>query len=715
MRNLLSTALLLAATLSASAQNDLKSVLSQLDATLAHRDSYIAGREQRIESLKNILRKSDFSDAQRYILNQQLIDEYTPYQADSTIDYLYRNIALATRMNDAGHLNESRIQLAYLYSSAGIYLEAANMLKLVDTTALDRRQLVDYYIARHKLNDELQLYSHDSAQGHESWRLTEIYARLIVDNTEPESPTHLNFRLRQAIGARDYPQAVEISERLCSTLQPLSREYAEASYMRALVADLMDDTPTAQVWFARSAMTDIQLAIRDNAALKSLANTLLDDDNIQRAMRYMRIVMDDARFFNSRLRPWQDALALHVIEEAYRVRRQRMDTMYNIFVLSIAGFMLLAVGGVIFVLRQNRKLSLARLELQQANNRLNISNKDLQHINKRLAGLNSQISEANEVKEEYIGIFLTMCSEYIDKIIDSRRHVRRLLRDGRVDELRKEYSPDRRRQPRTGRVLPQLRHDVPATLPHVHRGFQLPAGQGGAHRTEKGRTADDRTAHLRADPAGHQRLVENRRAAALLREHDLQLPVENQGAHARLARRFRGADQDHRSFQPAAPLTGSGGRAVTVIPERTKQDREFLRGPFPYVKRRRDSSVRFPLLKANSRRIFIARQPLRRFAIAGLFRSLPMNRPCGAVSGRQKRPRRKSSVFYNSGSLFPPGVPDGTRTLLGLLLGLSGRGNLGLRHRSGGLGLDDTLLKRLGVLRNLRNCCRRPDHGPWPA
>ena len=51
-------------------------------------------------------------------------------------------------MNDAGHLNESRIQLAYLYSSAGIYLEAANMLKLVDTTALDRRQLVDYYIAR---------------------------------------------------------------------------------------------------------------------------------------------------------------------------------------------------------------------------------------------------------------------------------------------------------------------------------------------------------------------------------------------------------------------------------------------------------------------------------------------------------------------------------------------------------------------------------------
>ena len=441
MRNLLFTALLLAVTPSVVAQNDLKSVLSQLDATLSHRDSYIASREQRIESLKSILGKSDFSDAQRYILNQQLIDEYTPYQADSTIDYLYRNIDLAQKMRDTQRLDESRIQLAYLYSSAGIYLEAATLLQQVDTVKLDRKQLVDYYIARHKLNDELQLYSHDSVQGTKSWHLTVLYAQLIVDNTEPESHTHLSYQLWQAINDRNYAEAVEISERLCSTLPPLSRGYAEASYMRALVADLMKDTLTAQVWFARSAMTDIQLAIRDNAALKNLANTLLDDDNIQRAMRYMRIVMDDARFFNSRLRPWQDALALHVIEEAYMARRQRMDAMYNIFVVSIACFMLLALGGVIFVMRQNRKLSLARLELQQANNRLNISNNDLQRINEQLAGLNSQISEANEVKEEYIGIFLTMCSEYIDKIIDSRRQVRRLLRDGRIDELKKEYSP----------------------------------------------------------------------------------------------------------------------------------------------------------------------------------------------------------------------------------------------------------------------------------
>ena len=43
------------------------------------------------------------------------------------------------------------------------------------------------------------------------------------------------------------------------------------------------------------------------------------------------------------------------------------------------------------------------------------------------------------MKEEYIAIFLTMCSEYIDKISGIKRSVRRMLRDGKIDELKKEF------------------------------------------------------------------------------------------------------------------------------------------------------------------------------------------------------------------------------------------------------------------------------------
>ena len=124
------------------ARSQLDAELARLDVVIANRETYIAGREQRIRSLKKILETTEFSDDQRVMLNQQLIDEYVPYQVDSAIEYLYSNIALCDRLGNRSRVDRSRIQLSYLYSSAGIYLEAANLLDRVDTAALCSEGLV---------------------------------------------------------------------------------------------------------------------------------------------------------------------------------------------------------------------------------------------------------------------------------------------------------------------------------------------------------------------------------------------------------------------------------------------------------------------------------------------------------------------------------------------------------------------------------------------
>lgn len=424
--------------LPAQPETDLIKLLPQLDEMLAHRETYIGHREHRIESIKTILGKSSFTPEQQFVLNQQLIEEYTPYQADSAIAYLYKNLALAQRMGDRRKLDETRIALGYLYSSTGIYLEATNILGSIDTTRLDRQRLTDYYIARHKLNNELHLYSHDAGQEATSLHLTNLYIGLIIGITEPGSPTHLNYRLEEAIRRNDYAAAEHYACELADLALPLTREYAIAAYMRAVVAELRGDAATRDAWYARAAMTDAQLAIRDNAALNSLANSIVHDD-IQRAMRYMRVVMEDARFFNSRLRPWQDVRVITMIEKAYTQYKQRTDATLIRFMVALTLLALVAGAGTLFALRQNRKLKAARGQLEAACTRQNRSNDELQRFNDRLLELNDQISEANTVKEEYIGIFLMMCSEYIDKIDATRRHVRRLLRDGKIDDLRREY------------------------------------------------------------------------------------------------------------------------------------------------------------------------------------------------------------------------------------------------------------------------------------
>lgn len=420
------------------ARENFEGLLQQLDAQLKQRETYIENREQRILSLKELLERSEFTPEQQYLLNERLVNEYVTYQADSAIRYFYRNINLARRMKNPTRLADTEIQLANFYASTGIYFEASQMLDRIDTARLTRLQLVRYYSARHKLNDELRLYSHDAGQSERSLHLALFYNDRVIGDSEPGSVVRLNAELWRAIYDQHYGVACALTDTVMKQVPELSREYATAAYMRALVAELEGDREQMRVWFARSAITDMQLGLRDYAALKSLASVLTDTD-IQRAMKYIRVVMDDAQYFNSRLRPWQDALVLPGIEQAYYVHKQKMDRIRLVFVCSMVLFVLLSIVGLLFTWRQNRKLHEARRRMHEANERLNESNEDLLRINERLQELNNQIAEANGVKEEYIGMFLMMCSEYIDKIAEARRRVRKLLRDGKIDELRREY------------------------------------------------------------------------------------------------------------------------------------------------------------------------------------------------------------------------------------------------------------------------------------
>lgn len=443
MKHPLSIFFVLLASLASAAEpaSDTDRLLAQLDELLRHSDTYVGRREQRIESAKTILGKSQCTPAQQYLLNQRLIKEYVPYQADSAITYLYRNIELAKRLGDRRRLDETRIALGYFYAGTGIYLEADSNLGAVDTAHLERRMLTDYYIARFKLNNELRLYSHDETQRNRSGHLTSFYIEQIIGITEPHMPQRLMFEFEQAMFRNDYDKADEVIARLLDLVSPLTRDYAIASYMRAVAAQFRGDRRTELEWYIRAAMVDVQLAVRDNAALNSVANILVKDD-IQRAMRYMRTVMDDARFFNSRLRPWQDVSVITTIERTYNAHKLRTDATMRKLIAALALFALLVLAGTLYTLRQNRRLRAARRELEEAFSRQHRTNAELKRYNERLLELNNQIGEANTVKEEYIAIFLMMCSEYIDKIVATRRRVRKQLRDGSIDELRREYAPN---------------------------------------------------------------------------------------------------------------------------------------------------------------------------------------------------------------------------------------------------------------------------------
>lgn len=92
--------------------------------------------------------------------------------------------------------------------------------------------------------------------------------------------------------------------------------------------------------------------------------------------------------------------------------------------------------------RRNKQLATARNaltesndELASVNNQLSAVNAELSSVNAQLSMVNSQLSESNRVKEEYIGRFMSLCSQYIDKLDNYRKMVNKKMKNKELEEL----------------------------------------------------------------------------------------------------------------------------------------------------------------------------------------------------------------------------------------------------------------------------------------
>lgn len=111
--------------------------LLELDQIIDRQKSFIDLKLGRIQQLEHLIDSKTDNLDQMYNLQSLLADTYFTYQFDSTLYWLRDNLELATRINDPTRINETRLKIANLYTTAGYYLEAANLLdRQIDTAEL---------------------------------------------------------------------------------------------------------------------------------------------------------------------------------------------------------------------------------------------------------------------------------------------------------------------------------------------------------------------------------------------------------------------------------------------------------------------------------------------------------------------------------------------------------------------------------------------------
>lgn len=428
-----------------SAQSD---ILADLDRTLDSSQSFVDTHNLNIKGIEDMLLQSDLSLTQRYNICDRLYDEYFAFQFDKAMAMLDERYRLAKAMNNHNLVADVHIDRAMLYTISGMYFEASDILEDdIDTLMLNSKQLIAYYNVQQRFHSDFWHYTTDVEARNRSGQKRVYYRNRILELTPDTDLLHRSLTIRNYSERGEWHKADSLNRMVLSTLSSDVHEFAMYAYDQARICEAMERRDEMIEWFARSAITDIRTATKDNASLCSLAQVLLERNDIERAFRYVTISLNDALFYNAKLRPWQISGIMPNIEKAYQekqrkqseeLKRQEEHSRHLAIIISVLAIALLGICCYMatLVLRLGKN---AR-KIGEMNEHIAGSNNELKTLNDKLEAINVDLREANAVKEEYIALFLSMCSDYIEKLSTYQRNVRRKLSQGKSAELERELS-----------------------------------------------------------------------------------------------------------------------------------------------------------------------------------------------------------------------------------------------------------------------------------
>ena len=188
------------------------SILLRLDSVIAHSDSYTQQRENRINKYKEKLRNTAPHSLAEYELNSLLFDEYKPYICDSALAYQNKNIELALLLKDVIRESDSKIKLAYLLGSIGLYKEAVDLLESIDRSQLPEQMLVDYYNTFLRVYGELSFYTQDMRKSKSYWKVFDVYLDSLKTVVTPDNILYLQLKEDSARNAHQFEEAIRLND-----------------------------------------------------------------------------------------------------------------------------------------------------------------------------------------------------------------------------------------------------------------------------------------------------------------------------------------------------------------------------------------------------------------------------------------------------------------------------------------------------------------------
>lgn len=396
------------------------SLLKVLDQVILERSKYSEKREAKILELKQ--KKKNLVDIDDIIkINREIIDQYNSFICDSAEFYVKENLSLTKDTHNKDLIDENLLHLSYIYSLSGLFIEASELFKSLDYDNLSDDNKVRYCWNCIRYYENLIFYT---ANPNHSWRYEEAKESyrdkvmgLLIEDTE-EYQKELAHKLQQE---GKFSEAESLLLPVFSNQALETHGHAMAAMNLAKLYRQAGKKELENYYLTIAAITDIELAVKENEALLSLAVNLHEKGEINRAYEYIRVALDDALFYNARFKNSVIARVQPIIEDTYLQKIYSQQKNLKTFSIITSLFALFLIVTLFYLYLQVKAVSKAR--------------KELRAMNEDLLQLNHKLDEANTVKEHYIGYFMNQCSIYINKLHKYRKNVNLNIKTGQVNNL----------------------------------------------------------------------------------------------------------------------------------------------------------------------------------------------------------------------------------------------------------------------------------------
>lgn len=409
-------------------KTDMEKLLERVDHAIEMDGHYKQQKEKELKRLERLAGDA-ITDEEELRYLDSLYRAYSTYRYDSACAYVRKGLQLAEATHNTFYITSFKIHRASVLSVGGFYGKAEDILKTLAPKQMPYEQKLYYYFTYAWLFNYKESYAAKSEFQNEFKAQKKYYMGILLDNFNEKSKKSAYYQYLKGeyifLNSPTHKSVLDHYLKAFKMTAKNDRLHPMAAYGIARYYRDLEQYDLYVKYLVEASESDGICQLMETTALQKLAYYLYqtDKNNSKRANQYIQHSMEDAQFFNNRLRMIEISNILPVIAANNQQAAERSRTRMEIGL--IFACVILTIILILTVVNTKQKNSLKKNKQEIA-----AQNKQLEELNKRLM-------ETNKRRETYMSLFMDISALYIRKLDDYRKLVSRKVKAKQTDDLLK--------------------------------------------------------------------------------------------------------------------------------------------------------------------------------------------------------------------------------------------------------------------------------------